>query len=91
MGKLHAESQSAPDNLEKHIARPSKPDSEHNPANPDRDRPPINWVITTFLVGVPLAAIISLLWVPIQRKTLAFACFYAPFRALTVTTGETTC
>lgn len=88
MGSLQAKSESAPDNVEKHSTSARKPNSGHNAAISDSHRPPINWVITMFLVGVPLAAIVSLLWVPIQRKTLAFACFYAPFRALTVTTGE---
>jgi hypothetical protein len=56
---------------------------------PDRgSQDSLNWKNTTYLVGVPLVALISLLWVPLRIETVCFAIGYATLRALIVTAGE---
>jgi hypothetical protein len=47
----------------------------------------LNWPKTIFLVGIPLAATISLHWIPIRKETFWVGLAYAYIRALTVTAG----
>ncbi|KAJ6100075.1 hypothetical protein N7467_001610 [Penicillium canescens] len=47
----------------------------------------LNWKNTTYLVGVPLVALISLLWVPLRIETVCFAIGYATLRAIVITAG----
>lgn len=48
----------------------------------------INWPIVTFLMGIPSAAIISLPWIPIHRKTVLIAFIYLVMRSIAVTAGQ---
>jgi stearoyl-CoA desaturase (delta-9 desaturase) len=48
----------------------------------------LNLKNTTYLVGVPLVALISLLWVPLRIETVCFAIGYATLRAIVITAGE---
>lgn len=47
----------------------------------------LNWPKTIFLVGIPLAATISLHWIPLRKETFWVGLAYAYIRALTVTAG----
>lgn len=48
----------------------------------------LNWPKTIFLVGIPLAATVSLHWVPLRKETFWVGLFYAYLRALAVTAGR---
>lgn len=48
----------------------------------------LNWRNLIILVGVPLGALISLLWVSVQKPTIWFAFIYGYLRGLVITTGE---
>lgn len=47
----------------------------------------LNWPKTIFLVGIPLAATVSLHWVPLRKETFWAGLIYAYLRALAVTAG----
>jgi hypothetical protein len=47
----------------------------------------LNWPKSIFLVGIPLAATISLHWVPLRKETFWVGLVYAYIRALAVTSG----
>ncbi|KAJ5279303.1 Acyl-CoA desaturase [Penicillium angulare] len=47
----------------------------------------INWPIATFLIVIPLAAITSLLWVPIIQNTVYFMLIYIIIRGMSITAG----
>ncbi|KAJ5364278.1 Acyl-CoA desaturase [Penicillium cataractarum] len=48
----------------------------------------LNWPKTIFLVGIPLAATISLHWIPLRKETFWAGLVYAYLRALAVTAGR---
>jgi hypothetical protein len=57
--------------------------------NPDRGtQNSLNWKNTTYLVGVPLVALISLLWVPLRIETVCFTIGYGILRAIAITAGK---
>jgi hypothetical protein len=47
----------------------------------------LNWPKSIFLVGIPLAATISLRWLPLRTETFWVGLVYAYLRALAVTAG----
>jgi hypothetical protein len=57
-----------------------------NPGRGSQDS--LNWKNTTYLVGVPLVALIGLFWVPLRIETVCFAIGYAILRAIVITAGE---
>lgn len=48
----------------------------------------LNWPKSIFLVGIPLAATISLYWIPLRKETFWVGLIYAYLRALAVTAGR---
>lgn len=48
----------------------------------------LNWPKTIFLVGIPLAATISLYWITLRKETFWVGLVYAYLRALAVTAGR---
>lgn len=48
----------------------------------------LNWPIVLFLIGIPVGAILSLLWVPVYKKTILMMPAWMVFRTLAITSGQ---